>query len=107
METYTIQRDNDRKLKFDGKEIASVASEPDKSQGRRYLNEQTELSLYKKKAGAFVCGRVSRVTLDDERDIHEGAVSNSVEAVIAFFGTDWLAKELCAQAGIEAVEVIS
>jgi hypothetical protein len=33
-------------------------------------------------------------------------VCNSLDAVIEFFGADWLAKKLYEQAGIEAVEVI-
>jgi hypothetical protein len=44
--------------------------------------------------------------LDGERDAYEAAVCNSVDAVIEFFGADWLAKRLYSQADIEAVEVI-
>lgn len=97
----------DKDLRFTGKEIASVASAPDKSQGRRYTNELTELSLYQTKAGALVCGRVTHIMLDGETDIHAAAVCNSVDAVIEFFGTNWFAKELYDRAAIEAVEVIA
>jgi hypothetical protein len=110
METYTIKRDMDKDLQFVGKEIASVASTSDKTKKHLYsgyISEWTELSLHKTEAGAFVCGRVSHLALDDERDIHEAAVCNSVDAVIEFFGTDWLAKELYDQAEIEAVEHIA
>ncbi len=110
METYTIQRDMDKDLQFTGKGTASVASTPEKNKGHPYsgyISKWTELSLHKTQAGAFVCGRVSRITLDGERDTHEGAVCNSVDAVIAFFGTDWLAKELYDRAEIEAVEIVA
>lgn len=107
METYRITRDEDKDLQFTGKEIASVDSAPDMAQGRRYSNERTELSLYKTKAGAFVCWRVTLLKLDGERDIYEAAVCYSVDAVIGLFGTDWLAKELYDRAEIEAVEVVA
>jgi hypothetical protein len=106
METYTIQRDMDKDLKFTGGMIASVSSAPDQA-NRQYINEQIELSLYKTQAGAFVCGRVTHILLDGERDAYEAAVCNSEDAVISFFGTDWLAKKLYELAEIEAVEVIA
>jgi hypothetical protein len=54
-----------------------------------------------------VCGRMTHILLDGERDAHEAAVCYSVDAVIEFFGTDWLAKKLYELAEIEAVEVIA
>lgn len=109
METYTLQREMDKNLQFTGKNVASVASTADKSKGRwfsGYLNEWTELSLYETAAGDFVCERITHIVFDGERDIHECIVCNSVDAVIGFFGTDWLAKELYTRVGIKAVEVI-
>ena len=44
---------------------------------------------------------------DGERDIQEALVCYSVDALIEFFGTDWLAKELYDRAEIEAVEIIA
>ena len=107
METYRIQRDDDKDLKFTGNEIASVTSTPDMAMGRRYANESTVLSLYKTQAGAMVCERATCLMEDGERDIQEAAACYSVDAVIKFFGTDWLAKELYDRAGIEAVEIIA
>lgn len=107
METIRIKRDGDRDLQFTGNKIASVASTLDETQGRGYFNELTELSLYKTKAGAFVCGRVTLIKLEGERDIYEAAVCYSVDAVIKFFGTDWLAKDLYDRAEIEAIEIIA
>ena len=107
METYTIQRDNDKDLKFTGEKIASATSTPDTAMGRRYFNESTVLSLYKKQAGAFVCERATCLMEADEMDIHEAAVCYSEDPVIELFGTDWLAKELYDRAEIEAVEVIA
>jgi hypothetical protein len=49
---------------------------------------------------------LQHLLLDGERDACEAAVCNSLDAVIEFFGADWLAKKLYEQAGIEAVEVI-
>jgi hypothetical protein len=105
LETYIVRRDMDRDLKFTGRMIASVSTAPDQANSR-YINEQIGLSLYKTRAGAFVCGRVTHILLDGERDAHEAAACNSQDAVIEFFGTDWLAKKLYDQAEIEAVEVI-
>jgi hypothetical protein len=110
VETYTVQRDMDKDLKFTGKEIASVASTSDQTKGHwysGYISEWTELSLHQTQAGAFVYGRMTHILLDGERDAHEAAVCNSLDAVIAFFGTDWLAKKLYEQAEIEAVENIA
>jgi hypothetical protein len=106
METYIVQRDMEKDLKFTGRMIASVSSAPDQA-NRQYINEQIDLSLYKTQAGAFVCGRMTQLLLDGERDAHEAAVCNSQDAVISFFGTDWLAKKLYNQADIEAVENIA
>lgn len=97
----------EKDLKFTGKKIASVTSTSDKSRGQGYINESTVLSLYRTKRGAFVCERATCLVWDDERDIYEGAICNSVDTIIAFFGTDWLAKALYDQAAIEAVEVIA
>jgi hypothetical protein len=110
METFTIRRDMDKDLKFTGREIASVASTSDQTKGHwysGYVAEWTELSLHQTKAGAFVCGRVTHIVLDGERDAYEAAVCNSQDAVIEFFGTDWLAKKLYEQAEIEVVEGIA
>jgi hypothetical protein len=54
----------------------------------------------------FLCGRVIHIALDGERDAYEAVVCNSQDAVIEFFGTDWLEKELYDRAEIESVEVI-
>jgi hypothetical protein len=107
---YTVQRDMDKDLKFTGRMIASVASTSDKTKGHwysGYVAEWTGLSLHQTQAGAFVCGRVTHIVLDGERDAYEAAVCNSQDAVIEFFGTDWLAKKLYEQAEIEVVEGIA
>jgi hypothetical protein len=67
METFVIQRDMNRDLRFTGRMIASVASTSDQANSQ-YINEQIELSLYKTQAGAFVCNRVIHILLEGERD---------------------------------------
>jgi hypothetical protein len=69
--------------------------------------EWTELRLYRTQTGAFVCNRITRIAFDGEMDIHEGCLCYSKDAVIEFFGTDWLAKKLYDEAEIEAVEDIA
>ena len=109
MKTFTIERDDDTDLRFEG-ELLGEASSTDERQRSDFSGETgrwQELNLYGTKAGAFVCQRIGHTRWMGDRGTHEAEVCNSHAEVLEFFGTDWLAKELYADVqDFEAVEVI-
>ena len=106
MESFVIERDGDRAIRFTGELIATAASSPDtaSSSYSRSTGRWTELRLFRTKGGKFVCERVGYSQWQGEHDRHEAAVVATEAAVIEFFGLGWLAKALYAEAGIAAVE---
>lgn len=105
MTEYSIERDNERALKFKGEILASAASSANQAMGSSYSGSTgrwKELTLYKTQAGKFICEQVECTQWQGERNRHKGAVCDSVEQVIEFFGSGWLAKELYESAGIDA-----
>lgn len=106
METFTIKRDNEPDLRLSGEIIGHAASSANNAAGSRYSGQTgrwTELTLYKTAGGKYVCEQVGRTQWQGERDRFSGAVCETIEEVIEFFGHRWLAKELYAEAGINDV----
>lgn len=101
METFTVQRDNDRDLRFSGELVAEASSHCQGDAGR-----WTELKLYRTKGGKFICQQIGRTQWDGERDRFSGTVCTTETEVVDFFGHGWLAKELYANAGIDADEEV-
>ena len=108
MDTITIERDNELDLRFRGELIAEVESSNRKPSANYSGNPArwTTLRLYKTTAGRYVCESIGYSNWSGEHDRHNAAVCYTEAEVIEFFGTRWLAKELYAAAGIEAVEII-
>ena len=94
---YEVERDGDLNIKFTGHKIGFASSHDNDSVGR-----WTELTLYKTQGGKFICEQIGYTRWDGERNFHSGAVCNDADAVIEFLGTGWLAKEVYADAGIDA-----
>lgn len=109
VETITLQIDNAPDIRFTGELIGSAASSDSQAMGSSYSGQAgrwTELGLYKTAGGKYICHQIGRTRWDGERDRFSGKVCESLDEVKAFFGHRWLAKELYADAGIDAaVEV--
>ncbi|HEY8159123.1 MAG TPA: hypothetical protein VIF10_10525 [Methylobacter sp.] len=108
METIVVRRDNERNIKFTGECIASVSSSDNKacSGYSGIVGRWTELAVYRTKAGKYICEQKDYTRWQGEQDSYQGAICESADQVVEFFGNDWLAKELYESAEIDdAVEV--
>lgn len=99
MDTFTLERDNDRDIRFKGELIATARS---RESGGRW----TELALYKTQGGTFICHQIGRTMWGRERDRFSAAICRSNEEIINFFGLRWLAKELYGEAGIDTAQQV-
>ena len=100
-ETFEVVRDKAANLKFNGVLVASVASSDNNASGSSYsgsVGRWTVLSLYKTHGGKFICSKIGRTRCAGERDRFSAEVCDTKEQVVAFFGHDWLAKDLYAEA---------
>lgn len=105
MEEFTVRRDSDRDIKFKGDKVASAASSANQAMGSSYSGSTgrwKELALYKTAGGKYICEKIERTQWQGERDRFHGAVCETIDQVIEFFGTGWLAKELYYNAGIDS-----
>ena len=102
MNSFTIQCDDRLDFKFKGKRLGSVSSSHNITTGR-----WTELGLYRTTGGKYVCSEIGGSTWPDSPTTHRGAICETPEQVIEFFGYGVLAKELYEMAGIEAAVVVS
>jgi len=90
-----VKRDNELDIEFDGELVGSVKSE--EKTGR-----WTELSVYKTHGGKYVCEKKGCTKWAGESTRFSGAVCESIDKVIQFFGASRLAKELYAECDISA-----
>lgn len=108
METFTVQRDNDKNIRFTG-ELIAVTSSSDNNASGSYSGSTgrwSELNLYKTAGGKFICEQIGYTRWQGEHTRYSGAICENEEQVIEFFGTGWLAKDLYEKSGIECVENI-
>jgi len=103
-EQHAVARNRQRDLLFEGWLAASADSREVFSQEQYRWQE---LCLYVTCAGALVCQRLQRSQWEDKRDVSEAAVCESLDQVLQFFGFDLVAKELYAQAGLDASEHVA
>lgn len=101
MDTITIERDNDRDIRFIGVKIGFASSQRDQNAGPE---RWTELTLYRTAGGKLIARQVGRTQWDGEQDRNQVVVCDDNDAVIEFFGAGWLAKEIYDCAGIEYIE---
>lgn len=102
----TVERDNEPSIVFNGELVASARSSDNNPASSSYsgsVGRWTELSLYRTASGKYVCSRIGRTRWVEEHDRYSGAVCETVQEVIDFFGHRWLAKELYDKAGIEDI----
>ena len=100
-----VRRDSDRDIKFKGDKVASAESSPNKAMGSSYsgsTGRYTQLAIYKTAGGKYICEKIERTQWVGERDRFHGAVCETTDQVIEFFGIGWLAKELYYNAGIDS-----
>jgi len=103
METFEIERDDARPLRFTGEQIASASSKTtDGPASQRWR----VLRLYRTAAGKLICERIGRTIWQGERDRHEAAVCDSEQAVVEFLGLGDTAKEIFYLAKIDVAESI-
>lgn len=101
---YTVERDNDRTIKFMGELVGSVSSSDEQAMGSLYsgsVGRWTELKLYTTKSGKYICSQIGRTRHQGERVRYSGAICDTTEQVIEFFGNGWLAKLLYDNAKID------
>ena len=102
MREITVERDNAADLRFTGVNLAWASSKDPYNNGGRW----TELALYKTKGGKFVCAEVGRTCWQGEHDRFGGAVCETEQEVIKYFGHGRLAKDIYEVAGINAAEEV-
>lgn len=108
MEKVTIKRTGQRALQFTGELIAEAISSANNASAvySGAVGRWQELQLWRTSGGNFVCYRFDGTQWQGEHDREEAVIAKSEEAVIEFFGLDWLAQDLYQAAGIEAVEAV-
>lgn len=108
MDEHIVERDNDSDIKFRGELIASESSSNNNASS--YYSGSpgrwTTLALYRTAGGRYVCEQVGHTQWQGEHDRRSGAVCETVDEVIEFFGHGWLAKQLYAEAGIEDALIV-
>lgn len=109
MEEFKIERDDDAPLSFTGELLAKVSSSDNNASGSSYSGQTghwQELALYKTQGGKFVCERIDFTRWQGARDSHAAKVCLNHGEVVEFFGHNWLAKNLYAEAGLDVAERI-
>jgi hypothetical protein len=106
MEQITVERDGAANIRFKGELIATTSSSANNASS--YYSGSTgrwkTLNLWKTAGGKYVGQIVGHTQWQGEHTRHAAAVCADLAAVQDFFGHDWLAKDLYAEAGIDAVE---
>jgi hypothetical protein len=109
MKEYIVQRSNAADLRFNGEIVAHTESSANNASGSSYSGQTgrwSELTLYKTAGGKFVCEQIGRTQWQGEHTRYSGAVCETAQEVIAFFGHGWLAKDLYEIAEIEDIEEV-
>ena len=120
--TYTLTRDDDRDLRFQGKLIGKVSSfdwddgdATPQDIGTGYpigASRWTDLELYRAEHGAWIVASIGRSSVEGELDHHAVYVCSNENDVIDALERDndgklgWLSKKLLSKGGIEAVETL-
>ena len=99
--SHTVRRDNDSDLQFRGT-LLGIADSSSVYGNSRW----EELAVYKTLGGRYVCKRVGRTEWAGETDRCTGAVCDTFDEVVAFFGFKKVAKELYVSAGINTAVVV-
>jgi poly-beta-hydroxyalkanoate depolymerase len=102
METITLERTDQKDLRFNGELLAVCNNKNPYNDGGRW----TVYALYKTEKGKFVCS-IERVTRwQGESDHSEVTVCQSESDVIEALGQSDAAKSVYIDAGIDNVEIV-
>lgn len=106
VKSYTVERDNQRPLRFTGTRLAVARSSSDRgsSEYSGQVGISEVLALYQSQRGDYVASRVCLTQREGNRDTHDAIVSKSREAIMEFFGFEWLAMEIYAAADWDIAE---
>ncbi|CUX03371.1 hypothetical protein [Agrobacterium genomosp. 2] len=103
---HTVERDNNRPLRFTGQRIGYAYSTSDR--GRENFSGQTGMSqvlkLFVSKRGEYIACCTWITQWQGHRDSHDAIVTRDREEVFEFFGFGWLAMELYAGTGWDIAE---
>lgn len=107
-EVITVERDGDRAIKFSGKLIGSASTSPEtaRSDYSGQTGRWTVLRLYRTQAGKYVCEQIGKTRWQGEHNRYSGAVCETDQQVVEFFGLGWLAKELYDECDIDYSEIV-
>ena len=97
-----VPRETANTLEFEGEMIGEALSCVD-SPDRLYAGSDcrwSELRLYRSADGHYICEQVRSSHWSSAKQRHKVAVCDSKTQIMAFFGKDWLARELYADADI-------
>lgn len=100
METIELQIDNAPDIRFYGERLGEASSRT------RDSKRWTVLTLYKTRAGKFVCHKEGQTLMPDEKLKSSCLVADTEAQIIEFFGQGPLSKELYHAAKIENVQVV-
>lgn len=100
MDTIELQIDNAPNIRFYGERLGNASSRT------RDSKRWTVLELYKTAGGKYICCKEGHSLHDGEYKKTSGAVAETPQQVIDFFGHSLLAKSLYAAAGINDVLII-
>ena len=108
MKTIIVERTDGKDIKFIGECIAAASSSDERAHPSYSgsVGRSTALKLFVTQGGKYICQRIERTRWQGERNRYEGAVCNSHEEVIVFFGDGWLAKEIYDDAEIDSAMMI-
>lgn len=101
---HTLIIDNAPNIRFTGVLIGSASTSDDRcmSDFSGSTGRWTELALYQTKSGRYVCHEIECTRWAGEHDAYRGAVFDTINGVLDFFGHTKLADELYSDAGIDA-----
>ena len=99
----TVVRDKDTDIAFEGFLMGEVSSQ-DFNPG---IARWTLLAVYLTRGGKYICEQIGCSSVEGETDRCSGHVAGSIDEVIEYFGAGWLAKELYAAAGINAITYVA
>lgn len=102
---YIVPRTGKLSLRFRGECLAEVSSRKQHRDGE-WAKHWTELALYQTEGGKYVCECVGRTSLDHENEKNDAVVCDTLDEVVKYFGTGWLAHNLYTEAGLEVYETV-
>jgi hypothetical protein len=104
--TFTVERDNDRPLRFTGRRIAVAKSSSDRNRpdysGEVGISEA--VALYQSHRGDYIATRTRLTQRQGDQDHNDAIVSSSKESIFEYLGFGRLAMEIYAAAEWDIAE---